>query len=140
MGKFDVTAAAGTAAEESKPAEVAAPAAKKPAAKTTQVKAAPAKKPATAKATPAKKRAPAKKAPATTTMAAPTSLLNDLLDEAEAQSEGLTQIAVRVPPSLRTRLKNTMSRAGLTQEKFIAALIVNGLDELEGILDERESA
>lgn len=126
MGKFDVTAAAGTAAEESKPAEVVAPApkkpaAKKPAAKTTPAKAAPAKKPATAK-----------KAPA-----APTSLLNDLLDEAEAQSEGLTQIAVRVPPSLKARLKTTMSRAGLTQEKFIAALVNNGLDELEDLLDER---
>lgn len=131
MGKFDVTAAAGTAAAEEKPAEVAAapapkkPAAKKPAAKTTPAKAAPAKKPATAK-----------KAPAT--MAAPTSMLNDLLDEAEAKAEGLTQIAVRVPPSLKARLKNTMSRAGLTQEKFISALINNGLDELESLLDERE--
>ncbi len=134
MGKFDVTAAANTAAEEKKPAEAGAPApkkpsVKKPAAKTTPAKAAPAKKPATAK-----------KAPATTTMAAPTSLLNDLLDEAEAQAEGTTQIGVRVPPSLKVRLKNTMARAGMTQEKFLSALIVNGLDELEALLDERESA
>ena len=114
---------------------------KKPAAKNATTSRKPsAKKPVAKKAAPARKAAPKKVAPTTTTMSAPTSLLNDLLDEAEAQTEGLTQIGVRLPPSLKARLKTTMSRAGLTQEKFLAALIQNVLDELEAILDEREIA
>ncbi len=143
MGKFDVTAAAGNAAntEEAKVEEQAeAPAAAKPAAK----KATTARKPAAKK--PAAKKAPARRATqkksvnVETEMSKPTGVLNELLEEAEVQAAGMSQIAVRMPPALKTRLKSATSRAGLKQEKFVAALISSGLDELEAILEAREKA
>lgn len=142
MGKFDVTAAAGNAANEETKAEAQAPteapaaaklAAKKPAARKPAAKKPAAKKPAAKKPATSAPKAPA-------SIAAPTAMLEALLAEADVQSEGLAQIAIRVPPSLKTRLKATMSRAGLTQEKFVAALIGSGLDELEAILDSRGKA
>lgn len=143
MGKFDVTAAAGTVEEENNPAEAGtAPGPKKPTVKksTPAPKKPVAKKPATTarKAAPKKSTTSASKARAS--IAAPTAMLEELLDEAEAQSEGLAQIAIRMPPSLKARLKTTMSRAGMKQEKFVAALIQSGLDDLEAILDSRDNA
>ncbi len=138
MGKFDVTAAAGNAANDETKADAQAPAeapAKAPAA---------AKKPAAKRATarkPAAKKPAAKKAvDVETEMSKPTGVLKELLEEAEVQAAGMSQIAVRMPPALKTRLKSATSRAGLKQEKFVAALIASGLDELEAILEAREKA
>lgn len=137
MAKFDVSAAAGTApqAEEK---TTAAPK-KAPAKKTAAPKkATPAKKPAAAKKPAPTKKAPVKAAPVAATMSARAVALEDLLEEVDEREQGLVQVGLRLPPQLKARMKTTMIRAGLKQERFIAAAIRSSLDELDALLDERE--
>ena len=113
MGKFDVSAAAGKPAEEKEAAKPARrPAAKKSNTNVSKPASKAARKPAAKKA----------------------SIVAEMLAD-DAADEGTVQIAVRIPPSLKQRLRTDMARAGLVQEKFVAALIRQGLDELEELLE-----
>lgn len=128
MAKFDVSAAAGTAPAQQ--AEEKKTAAAKPAT--------PVKKPTAAKKPAPTKKAPAKKAPVAAKTNARKGALEDLLGEAEERDQGLVQCGLRLPPQLKARMKTTMIRAGLKQERFIATAIRSSLDDLEALLDERE--
>ncbi|KZZ27166.1 hypothetical protein A3753_31080 [Sulfitobacter sp. HI0082] len=62
-----------------------------------------------------------------------------MLDQASAEPQGTVQIAIRMPPTLKNRLKSAMARAnGMTQERFVAAAITAALDQLEPILDAKD--
>ena len=78
---------------------------------------------------------PSRKAPAEASLGG----LGPLLDKAEADAEGTVQVAVRLSPRTKKRLRASMTRAGLVQEKFIAFLIDQGLDELDKTLAAREA-
>ena len=96
-----------------------------------------AKQTASAKTPPTKRKPPEKKADkATPPNSNP---LAEMLDQASAEPQGTVQIAIRMPPTLKNRLKSAMARAnGMTQERFVAAAITAALDQLEPILDAKD--
>ena len=104
---------------------------------------APAKRTRTAKAASTKAMKPSRKASPKASPKAPAEAsqggLGSLLDKAEADALGTVQVAVRLSPRTRKRLRASMTRAGLVQEKFIAFLIDQGLDELDKTLAAREA-
>ena len=81
-----------------------------------------------------------KTAPAKAPKSGLNELVGDLVEKADAAAQGTVQVAVRVSPRTKQRLRTSMIRAGLVQERFIAMLIERGLDELDEILAERDAA
>lgn len=87
----------------------------------------------------ASSKASAAKTPAEASQGSLGDAMGSLLDEAEADAQGTVQVAVRLSPRTKKRLRASMTRAGLVQEKFIAFLIEQGLDELDKTLAAREA-
>jgi predicted DNA-binding protein len=88
----------------------------------------------------ASSKASASKTPAKALQGGLSVLVGGLVEKAATDAQGTVQVAVRVSPRTKQRLRESMIRAGLVQEKFIALLIEQGLDELDEVLATREAA